>query len=232
MTEEIDAVVFDAGGTLFDMNPPREETFAEVLGEDGFEIDVSELRSSMKRTEREMDREFAMIQGSDDRDFWLKYDKHVLTDIGYKGDFDSISCKISEAFGRRVPDLDSWKNFPETVDVLEALRHRTLKLGVISNASDLVNRVLDHLDLSKYFDFIVVSQIVGISKPSPGIFRIASQEAGMAPNRILYVGDRPATDIEGAVRAGLNAILVDRYDSYPDVDCFRIRDLSWFMTFL
>ena len=49
---------------------------------------------------------------------------------------------------------------------------------------------------------------------------------------MIYVGDKLSTDVVGASKAGMNAILVDRANVYPDADCLRIKDLNFFRNFL
>jgi FMN phosphatase YigB (HAD superfamily) len=60
---------------------------------------------------------------------------------------------------------------------------------------------------------------------------MAAEEAGTSPSRSLYLGDKPAVDIKGATRAGMNAILVDRANAFPDASCIRIRDLTYLKRF-
>lgn len=232
MTEEIDAIVFDAGGTLFDMRPPREAVFAEVLCANGLDAKRDALTNAIRRADRVLDKEFAGLDGGDDSSFWLKFDQLVLEEIGYHGDQEKISAELSAAFRRIIPDVNSWVDFPETKGILDLLRGRGLRLGVVSNATDLVRRVLENLDLTKHFDFIIVSSEVGVNKPSPRIFRIAAEKAKTSPNRMIYVGDKLSTDVMGASRAGMNAILIDRANVYPDADCLRIKDLNFFRHFL
>jgi putative hydrolase of the HAD superfamily len=110
--------------------------------------------------------------------------------------------------------------------------NRDLVVGVISNATDLARRVLDHLDLSKYFDIMVLSDEVGVRKPSKRIFQIAAEEAGVSPHRCIYAGDKLAVDVVGARSAGMNAVLIDRVGAFPHADCIRGSDLNIFRRFL
>ena len=232
MTEEIDAIVFDAGGTLFDMRPSREEIFADVLCANGFDVNQNALAAAIRRANRLLDKEFADLEGGDDSSFWMKFDDLVLDEIGHRDDHSKIATELSAAFQKIVPEVGSWVDFPEAKSVLHLLRGRELKLGVVSNATDLVRRVLDNLDLTRDFDFIIVSSEVGINKPSPRIFQLAAEKARTSPNRMIYVGDKLSTDVVGASKAGMNAILVDRANVYPDADCLRIKDLNFFRNFL
>lgn len=232
MTEEIDAIVFDAGGTLFDMRPSREEIFADVLCANGFDVNQNALAAAIRRANRLLDKEFADLEGGDDSSFWMKFDDLVLDEIGHRDDHSKIATELSAAFQKIVPEVGSWVDFPEAKSVLHLLRGRELKLGVVSNATDLVRRVLDNLDLTRDFDFIIVSSEVGVNKPSSRIFQLAVEKARTSPNRMIYVGDKLSTDVVGASKAGMNAILVDRANVYPDADCLRIKDLNFFRNFL
>jgi putative hydrolase of the HAD superfamily len=232
MTEEFDAIVFDAGGTLIDMRPTRTEVFADVLHASGFEIDPAKLEKAIGKADRTLDEEFARLNGGDDSEFWKKFDTLVLKEIGFVGDVDHVYHELTEKFNGVMPKIETWVDYPETKGVLRYLRKRGFTLGVISNATELVNRVLDNLDLTMHFDFVIVSDEVGVNKPSAEIFMMAADKARTSPNRMLFIGDKLSTDVKGAVDAGMNAILVDRVDAYPDVDCIRIRDLDSLRLFL
>ena len=232
MTEELDAIVFDVGETLLHMKPTRAELFAKVLSSHGFEADQSALEKAIGRTNRALDEEFANLEGGDESGFWKHFDDMVLHQIGFKGDLELIHRALVEEFDRVLPKVGTWVDYPETKEVLHGLRSRGFTLGVISNGSILVNKVLDNLELTKDFDFVIVSHEVGMTKPSRKIFSMAADRAGTSPNRMLYIGDRLSTDVKGAVGAGMNAILIDRADAYPDADCIRIKDLRFLKLFI
>jgi REG-2-like HAD superfamily hydrolase len=232
MTEELDAIVFDVGGTLLDMVPTRTEVFARVLLSKGFKANPTVLGNTIKKADRALDEEFAKLEGSDDSAFWKRYDRLVLEEIGFVGDLDRMHDMLVDEFNGVLPKVETWVDYPETKGVLQDLRKRGFTLGVVSNATGLVNKVLDNLGLSKDFEFVIVSDEVGVNKPSAKIFLMAAAKAGTSPNRMLFIGDKLSTDVRGAVDAGMNAILVDREDTYPDADCIRIRDLNSLRPFL
>lgn len=94
--------------------------------------------------------------------------------------------------------------------MLDALRARGLKLLVVSNWDSKLPALLDRLDLTRHFDAVVVSALVGASKPAREIFETALSVAGVAAHEALHVGDSPSEDYEGARAAGLPALLLDR----------------------
>lgn len=94
--------------------------------------------------------------------------------------------------------------------MLVALRSRGMKLLVVSNWDSSLPSLLDRLDLTRRFDAVVVSALVGASKPAREIFETALEAAGVAAHEALHVGDSPSEDYEGARNAGLPALLLDR----------------------
>jgi putative hydrolase of the HAD superfamily len=231
MTEELDAVLFDLGGTLIDTRVPREQVFEETLRSQGVEVDPDELRRAIAGAENELDPRFAEVDGTNEREFWRELDAAVLRRLGLDLDLDAFASELSSRFGELMSDEGNWVVYPETRDVLAGLRKRDLKVGLISNATDLARRVMARLDLEGYFDFVVISEEVGVRKPSREIFDIALRKAGTRPSRAIYIGDKLSVDVVGATQAGLNAILVDRNDTYPDAQCLRVTDLNFLRRF-
>ena len=76
------------------------------------------------------------------------------------------------------------------------------------------------------FDFFVISSLVGVEKPDPAIFELAIARACVPRDQILYLGDDPEDDIQGASAVGLAAILVDRHGHWPDARSPRIKSLA------
>jgi putative hydrolase of the HAD superfamily len=91
--------------------------------------------------------------------------------------------------------------------LLEALRDRGLKLGLVSNAFDppsLLHRDLERLGVAERLDIAVFSSEIGRRKPERAIFDRALDALGAAPERTLFVGDTLATDIAGADALGMH----------------------------
>jgi putative hydrolase of the HAD superfamily len=100
-----------------------------------------------------------------------------------------------------------------------------LKLGIVSNFDSRVYTVMRSLGILSFFDAITISSESGFAKPDPRIFEAATRSLSVSPSRTLLVGDNPRDDVEAGNRAGLNAVLVDRYGSYPDRGLRRIASL-------
>lgn len=232
MTEELDAVIFDFGGTLVDLSPPREAVFHKVLTARGFEVSVEEIARMIGKAERKYDELQAGLDGEHEEAFWDMFDLYVLKGLGFEGDAEAFSADLSREFDAIVPKVESWVEYPDARPLLNDIRERALRLGLVSNATDLARRVLDHLGLTELFDSIVISSEVGVRKPDRRIFSIASEMLNTQPNRALYVGDKLTVDVRGAKSAGMNAVLIDRAGVYADVDCLKIRTLDSLRRFL
>jgi len=217
---------------LIDMSVSRESVWAEALSRHGADVEAETLTRALRKADRDLDEAFADIQGVDERPFWKRYDTEVVRSLGLDIDPEDVVADLSASFDRIMPDESLWKDYPDTKPTLDGLTGRDIEVGLISNATDLARKVLRRLDMEKYFDPIIISSEIGHRKPEREAFDIALNEAGAAPSRALYIGDKFAVDIKGANRAGMNTVLVDRGNVFPDAPCVRIPDLSALMTFL
>lgn len=106
--------------------------------------------------------------------------------------------------------LASIELYPETLEVLDALRGNHT-LGVISNGPGEIQRAkVEKFDLQRYFETIVISGEVGTDKPEAAIFRLALERIGAEAAQTGHIGDNPRDDVQGARDAGLTSIWVNR----------------------
>jgi putative hydrolase of the HAD superfamily len=96
---------------------------------------------------------------------------------------------------------------------------------MISNFEPWLREVLELQGVLHRFAVVAISGELGVAKPDPTIFRHALDQAGLRPERVVYVGDSPDADVAGARAAGIDPILIDRFDRYPEADAPRIRAL-------
>lgn len=97
--------------------------------------------------------------------------------------------------------------FPNLINMLEDLKKRNLKLGMITNGRGKFQiDNIEALKIKKYFDTILVSEWEGIKKPNPQIFKRASERLGVSPEESIFVGDHPENDVKAAQNVGMKAI--------------------------
>ncbi|QOW01845.1 HAD family hydrolase [Rhodococcus pyridinivorans] len=117
---------------------------------------------------------------------------------------------------------------PGAAPVLNALRDLDIMLGVVSNSDGTLLEELDRWSLRGYFEVIVDSTVVEVSKPDPGIFRIAVDQLQVSAEECWYVGDHIVNDVVGGMAAGIGEIILfDRFDLYRHIPgVHRITELS------
>jgi len=92
------------------------------------------------------------------------------------------------------------------LDVLDELRGRGYRLGLISVCSEEVPQLWPETPFAARIDEPVFSCSVGVAKPDPRIYRIAAERLGVEPCECLFVDDQPSF-VEGAIEAGMDAIV-------------------------
>jgi len=111
-----------------------------------------------------------------------------------------------------------YKPYRDVIETLDALKRDGIKMGIVSNSDSRMHDVLRHLRISKYMDVIVLSEEESVEKPSPILWQIACERAGVAISRdVLHVGDELVADFRGAKDAGLDAILLRRGLGVPPI---------------
>jgi putative hydrolase of the HAD superfamily len=92
--------------------------------------------------------------------------------------------------------------------------------------------VLNACRLDHFFDSIHVSTRVGAAKPDPAIFQAALNYHAVEARRAWHVGDSLREDVEGAMAAGINAVLLDRDNRFAEnPPAPRITSLNQLVTF-
>jgi putative hydrolase of the HAD superfamily len=207
----IRAVFFDAGQTLLFPDPAVEEVYAAAFATHGLVVSVEEVHRAVHATwrvvaQRREAGEERWGQDGAEAGFWRRFVSAVFSELG-GGD---LPERLLSELVRHFQDGSKWKAFPEVFGVLERLRTAGYRLLIVSNWDSSLPLLLSDLGLAKYFDAVVVSALVGASKPSSQIFAQALQLAGVSAEAVLHVGDSRDEDYEGARAAGLHALLLDR----------------------
>jgi putative hydrolase of the HAD superfamily len=208
------AVFFDLDGTLLD----RRETFRRHL-------ELQLQRHEGIFSEAEAPRYVARLleldnNGTLDRD---KFHELVEADLGLPpGSADVLRDDFESHFPESCVPL------PSLFETLGLLCEASLKLGVITNGRDLIQRrKIERLGVEPYLDLVFISETLGFRKPDHRIFAAALSALAVEPSAAVYVGDNPETDIIGAKQSGLVAIWRrDDFWSEPVEADHVIDDLS------
>ncbi len=200
-------VIFDVGGTLvgFEEDAPFAEFLSRIEKPYRF-ASAAELRLSMIQTLSTRRHEAVGLADDNDINNW------------WRTIFDSLFPENSEAA------MHMWELFkhsyfdslfPDTLPIINLLKQRGVPISIVSNYGAHLIYTLYKLKIYDYFDFVIVSSIVGVAKPDPKIFEMAMEKAGIPANQILYVGDNVTDDIEGANNVGIDAVLINRPHREP-----------------
>jgi len=144
--------------------------------------------------------------------------RQLLGDFGVEVDDEELTRFLEAEHAAWDPARQAAANTPA---LLEALRARGLKLGLVSNAFDpgwLLHRDLEQMGLAERLDFAVFSSEVGKRKPHPAIFERALDALGVAAADSVFVGDRLYEDVMGAGELGMTTVqaLWFRADEHPE----------------
>ena len=97
-------------------------------------------------------------------------------------------------------------------ELMDYLRDRGYRMHMTSNGFHEVQyKKLAACGLRDYFDTIVLSEDAGANKPSQAFFDYAFSKTGAKPETTLMIGDNLQTDIFGAMAAGMDALLFNRW---------------------
>ena len=195
------AIVFDAYGTLFDVNSAAEkckdkigskwENFANFWRTT--QLEYTWLRSLMKKH----------------KNFWQitedSLDKSMETfqiDKSLRNDLLSLYKELSP--------------YPEVKNVLENLKKKSFKLAILSNGTpELLNHLVKSSDLENLFDNIFSVEEVKIYKPDPKVYDIPVNKYKVSKGEITFLSANP-WDVSGAGNYGYNSIWVNRNNSVFD----------------
>ena len=213
--KNIKAIIFDAYGTLFDVNSAAEKCKDKIGNKwEGFanywrttQLEYTWLRSLMKRH----------------KDFWQvteeSLDKSMKT---YE-----IDSSMRNELLNLYKILSPFKEVPE---VLKSLKDKNFKLAVLSNGTpSLLNELVKSNNLENIFDDIFSIEKVGVYKPDSKVYDIPIKKYNIKKNEVAFLSAN-TWDISGGGNYGYNSIWVNRKNNtFDNLDYFpkhQIKDLS------
>jgi putative hydrolase of the HAD superfamily len=205
-------VTFDCAETLVAVNWEVGGFVCDCLASLGVEVGTAE-GDLYRRMYYERLPEFLQVNLTRDpavgAAFWRRLGADWLDRIGQSPEIlDDLVAK-ADVLGFGESSI-LFRVYDDVVPCLERLRDRGMRMAVVSNWDYSLHRVVRMFGLEKYLDLTVASLEEGVEKPDPRLFEIALARLGCPHNQALHVGDNPVDDYEGALAAGMSAILIDR----------------------
>lgn len=241
MAAPIRALIFDLDDTLVVEEASAEAAFLETgeLARTRYGIDPAQLHTRLRRACRELwyafpshpyckkigvssweglwaefigpDPELAALRAWAPRyrrDSWLA----ALRQFGI--DDAALASELGETF----PRVRRQKHivYPDVFGTLEMCA-RSFRLGLLTNgAVDLQERKIAGSGIARFFDEVLISGAVGLRKPNPRLFEILLGRLAVGAEAALMIGNNLESDIEGAQRAGMRAVWVNRSGERAD----------------
>lgn len=215
----VEAVLLDAYGTLLDLPDPVPRLRA-ALAAAGYPHPEERVRAALRaeiahyRAHHDRGRDDASLRG-------LREECAAVLRDGLGGD-----APPPRELAPLLVGALRFRLFPDVLPALDALAAAGVRLAVVSNWDCTLGCVLAGLGVADRFGAIAASAVVGASKPDPAIFRAALAAIGVAPEKALHCGDLADRDVEGARRAGVRAVLLDRAGAHAGGPWETVADLG------
>ncbi len=218
----IRAVIFDLGNTLMYFNGDWDEVrerglkaLTRYLHANGIHVN-SDFGTAFVKTRQEGRERSAQTDVEYTATLALR---DTLAGFGYTDVQAGIIARGLELFF--APEEEHWVPYTDARETVEQLRARGLHVGLISNATDdgFIQRLTQRAGLHELMNPVLSSAAMPWRKPDARIFNYVLDEWRLDATAVVMVGDWPSTDILGAHRAGLRAVLIEeRWPEPPHLD--------------
>ena len=219
--KNIKAIIFDAYGTLFDVNSAAEKCKGKIGDKwEGFanywrttQLEYTWLRSLMNRH----------------KDFWQVTEDSL--------DKSMQAFKIDSSMRNELLDLYKvLSTFPEVKEVLNKLKEKNYKLAILSNGTPfLLNELVKSNNLDNIFDDIFSIEEVKTYKPDPKVYNIPIKKYQIQKNEVAYLSAN-TWDVSAGGNYGFNPVWINRnnnifdnLDFKPDYEIKNLKDISSFL---
>jgi len=214
MKTSIHVIFFDAAETLFHINGSVASIYLDHAVQYGFRhIPDSQTLIAQAFQRAFHDASPPVFAETDplklkqcERLWWFDIVHNVFYRVGMFERFDEFFEQVFRVF----EDPRSWALFPETHAVLTRLREEGFELGIVSNFDSRIFPVMRGLGIDRLFDSMTIASLARAAKPASKIFEVALEKHAANPEEAMHVGDSVRDDVEGATKAGLTGVLLDR----------------------
>lgn len=209
----LEAVLFDAVGTLIRLREPVGVTYARFARRLGLQAAPDALQAEFLHQHRR--RHAPVFPGRSvdecrdlERSWWRDLVHAVFAAVEPETRLDGFDAIFAELFAH-YGGAAAWETAAGGRALLLWLRERSLHTAVVSNFDYRLHEVLRQLGLRPLLDAVVLPADAGAAKPDAAIFACALHRLGVRAAAALYVGDDAEEDVAAARAAGLSAVLID-----------------------
>jgi FMN phosphatase YigB (HAD superfamily) len=235
-TLNYEAILFDVSDTLIEYRPNYAQIYGERLRGLGYEVcerKADEISRAVnyaigEQTKKEEEGQPHMSEAQ----LRVLLDRAALSCVA---DNDCIVEDHIKVLGGIPISKQELLIMPGVLDVLATLQEK-YRLAIVSNHYIWLMDYLKQCDLYYFFEVIIISEMVGVSKPNIRIMEIAFERLGLKADRCLYVGDQP-NDVLCSKQAGMDSVWIAPQDivlptSIPYQPDYRITHISELLNIL
>ena len=227
----LEAVLFDAGGTLVRIDY---EWVSAMLGELGLDASVDEVRRAEVSGRRRYDAAATRPRTLAEGEPHPTLGSVAPIEAYWLGLLEAVGCRhplLEEAIERMTlkqrPPSFLWGRVNEGArECVAGVLALGLRAACVSNSDGRAEQHLVECGVREGLEFVVDSQKVGVEKPDPRIFAMALDQMGVAAERAVYVGDIRSVDEAGARAAGMPVVILDPFGDYVPADRRSVRAIA------
>ena len=215
------AVFFDVDFTLIHPGPTfRGEGYRAFCERHGIVVDESAFDAAVESAS-------PLLNGPDDAPYdagiFVAYTRHIIEQMGGRGP--SLDACAREIYTEWA-GCHHFELYDDVARVLGDLAARGVRMGLISNSHRCLVSFQSHFELVGLISAVVSSAEHGFMKPHPSIFAAALQQVDVPAGEAVMVGDSVRQDVDGALRAGMRAVLLHRgAGDHAEISTLRARGI-------
>src|SRR5215207_5852347 len=175
--DPLDCVLFDAGDTLLAPAPSFQGRFVAVAADQGLPLEEAAVDAAVADAVRAAAWPDDWTDPATQREFWMGFYQDVLAALGH-----DEGLELAEALFASFSDPASYQLFDDVRPALDELAGRGITLGVVSNFEPWLADILALQEVDHLFATVVISGVLGVTKPDPRIFEAALAGAGAGPS--------------------------------------------------
>ena len=204
------AVFFDVDFTLIYPGPTfQAEGYRSACAEMGVEVDPARFDQATAASSFILDEVEEQIYN---HDLFVHYTASIIEHMGGRG---PNVVEVARGIYDQWAVNHHFEMYDDAAPVLEGLQARGLIVGVISNSHRSLDAFREHFSLTGLIHVHISSAEHGYMKPHRSIFDAALERAGVRAEESVMVGDSLKHDVEGALKAGMRAVLLRRSGEVP-----------------
>ena len=221
-----EVIIFDADETLFDFKKSEREAFKNTMLEFNIEYD---------------ENYHLKVYSDVNTAIWKEFEEGLITQKKLKIErFKRLSDKLNIKFDEALFAKSYMKHlshasflYDDSIELLESL-HKNHRLIIITNGlKDVQDGRIRKSIVAKYFEDIVVSEEVNVSKPDPKIFELSLNNINyMDKSKVLMVGDSLTSDIKGGINFDIDTCwfnpnkIINKTEIKPTYEISSLMDLK------